>query len=296
MIGWNQEKEQTRLTKEERMKDMMKRKIAVADDHERMRRLLEQIIMQEETLQLVGMAADGEELLQLIETKKPDIVLLDLIMPKLDGLAVMEHVNQKTEGKKPAFIVLSAVSYEKMVEQTFALGAQYYILKPFDHEMLLDRIRRIPCAHLSETLKTESTNIEKFCEIEGYEVKKEKKNLEQNITELIHEVGIPAHIKGYLYLRDAIRMSVLDREMLQSVTKILYPTVAKHYQTTASRVERAIRHAIEVAWNRGKTDTIDEIFGYTVSQDKGKPTNSEFIALITDRIQMEYSGKENFSG
>lgn len=267
---------------------MMKKKIAVADDHERMRNLLEQIITAEEELQLVGTAADGEELLRLIETKEPDIVLLDLIMPKLDGLAVMERVNQKTEGKKPAFIVLSAVSYEKMVEQTFALGAQYYILKPFDHEMLLDRIKRVSCSYPQKT--------ESFCEIEGYEVKNEKKNLEQNITELIHEVGIPAHIKGYLYLRDAIQMSVIDREMLQSVTKILYPTVAKHYQTTSSRVERAIRHAIEVAWNRGKTDTIDAIFGYTVSHDKGKPTNSEFIALITDKIRMEYSGKENFSG
>lgn len=264
---------------------MEKLNIAIADDNERMLQLLDQIVSSDDELQVVGKAGNGEELIDIIRNKKPDVVLLDIIMPKLDGLAVMDRVNHEPELKKPAFIVISAVSQEKMTEDAFALGADYYILKPFDNDTVVNRIKRV------RTRETRSYG--KMKKINGYESQKSymERNLEADVTNIIHEVGVPAHIKGYQYLRDAIIMSVNDMEMLNSITKILYPTIAKRHQTTPSRVERAIRHAIEVAWSRGKMDTIDELFGYTVNNGKGKPTNSEFIALIADKIRLEYRNK-----
>ena len=202
-------------------------------------------------------------------------------MPKMDGLTIMEKVNQDTTLKKrPAFIVVSAVGQERITEDAFNLGAAYYILKPFDNEMLLNRIKNVRGL-------TPRRGDFRGTAAEGRNPRQER-NLELDVTNIIHEIGVPAHIKGYQYLRDAIILSVEDMEMLNSITKILYPTIAKKYQTTPSRVERAIRHAIEVAWSRGKMDTIDELFGYTVSTGKGKPTNSEFIALIADKIRLEY--------
>lgn len=234
---------------------------------------------------MVGKAGNGEDLIEIIREKKPDVVLLDIIMPKLDGLTVMDRVNQDSNLRKPAFIVISAVSQEKMTEDAFELGADYYILKPFDNETVVNRIKRVRTRQLRNASKTKK--------ISAYESQKAymEHNLETDVTNIIHEVGVPAHIKGYQYLRDAIIMSVNDMEMLNSITKILYPTIAKRHQTTPSRVERAIRHAIEVAWSRGKMDTIEELFGYTVSGGKGKPTNSEFIALIADKIRLEYKNR-----
>ncbi len=212
-----------------------------------------------------------------------DVVLLDIIMPKVDGLTVMEKVSKDTNLKKhPAFIIVSAVGQEQITEDAFQLGANYYILKPFDNDMLLSRIK-----HVRQARDNRRRDLRK---VNAYESDSSyyERNLEADVTNIIHEIGVPAHIKGYQYLRDAIILSVNDMEMLNSITKILYPTIAKKHQTTPSRVERAIRHAIEVAWSRGKMDTIDELFGYTVSTGKGKPTNSEFIALIADKIRLEY--------
>ena len=264
---------------------MEKLNIAIADDNERMVQLLDHIVSRDEELEVVGKAGNGEELLEIIKEKKPDVVLLDIIMPKLDGLTVMDRVNHTPDIKKPAFIVISAVSQEKMTEDAFELGADYYILKPFDNETVVNRIKRVKTRQLRASSKAKKVN--------AYESQKAymERNLETDVTNIIHEVGVPAHIKGYQYLRDAIIMSVGDMEMLNSITKILYPTIAKRHQTTPSRVERAIRHAIEVAWSRGKMDTIDELFGYTVNNGKGKPTNSEFIALIADKIRLEYKNK-----
>ncbi len=264
---------------------MGKLNIAIADDNERMVRLLDHIVNSDEELQVVGKASNGEELLEVIQEKKPDVVLLDIIMPKLDGLAVMDRVNRDPAIKKPAFIVISAVSQEKTTEDAFEVGADYYILKPFDNDMVLRQIKR--------TKARQERNHSGIRKINAYESRKEymERNLETDVTNIIHEVGVPAHIKGYQYLRDAIIMSVTDMEMLNSITKILYPTIAKRHQTTPSRVERAIRHAIEVAWSRGKMDTIDALFGYTVSNGKGKPTNSEFIAMIADKIRLEYRSR-----
>lgn len=264
---------------------MTKLNVAVADDNERMVQLLCNIIRSDGDLQVVGTAKNGEEACEMIKTKEPDVVLLDIVMPKLDGLGVLSRIHHDTTvKKKPIFIIISAIGQEKITEDAFNLGADYYIMKPFDNDMVLNRIKSV------RTRPVRSNTSAEVCRINAYEKKTEymERNLETDVTDIIHEIGVPAHIKGYQYLREAIIMSVNDMDMLNSITKILYPTIAKRYKTTSSRVERAIRHAIEVAWSRGKMDTIDELFGYTINNGKGKPTNSEFIALIADKIRLEY--------
>lgn len=254
--------------------------VAIADDNQKILDLLEKVIGTDQELDLVGKAKNGEEMCRIIKEKNPDVVLLDLIMPKMDGLTVMDQINQdKSVSERPYFIVITAVGQEKITEDAFNKGANYYIMKPFNNRMLLERIKFVrKMTHGTERRPEELVT----GQTPGGE------NLENRVTNMLHEIGIPAHIKGYNYLRDAIMMAVEDMDVLNAITKILYPTVAKKYQTTSSRVERAIRHAIEVAWSRGKLDTLDELFGYTVSTGKGKPTNSEFIALIADTIQLEY--------
>ena len=265
---------------------MEKLNVAIADDNERMVQLLDSVVSSDEELQVVGKAGDGERLYEIIKEKEPDVVLLDIIMPKMDGLSLMDRVNKDPSLKKyPSFIVITAVGQERITENAFEMGADYYILKPFDNEMVINQIKR--------ARRKTDRNFSEVRKVNAYEKKAEymERNLETDVTNMIHEIGVPAHIKGYQYLRDSIIMAVKDMDTLNSITKILYPTIAKMHQTTPSRVERAIRHAIEVAWSRGKMDTIDELFGYTVRNDKGKPTNSEFIALIADRIRLEYKNK-----
>ncbi len=258
--------------------------VAIADDNERILELLGDVVESDHDLRLVGKAKNGEDACSLIREKQPDVVLLDLIMPKMDGLSVMDQINRDDTLKKhPNFIVVSAVGQERITEDAFKKGANYYILKPFNNEMVLNRIK-----HAAQPYHPEGNAPGRNAAAE--EVLPEV-DLESKVTDLIHEIGIPAHIKGYHYLRDAIMMAVQDLDILNAVTKVLYPTIAKMHQTTASRVERAIRHAIEVAWSRGKLDTLDRLFGYTVSNGKGKPTNSEFIALIADTIRLEYKNR-----
>ena len=258
-------------------------RVAIADDNQKILDVLDEIISTDKELDLVGKAKNGEEMCQIIRDRKPDVVLLDLIMPKMDGLTVMEKVGQdSTVGKRPYFIVITAVGQEKITEDAFNKGANYYVMKPFNNRMLLERIKSVRNMSRNSDRKNDENTTDNTQKTE---------NLESRVTNMLHEIGIPAHIKGYHYLRDAIIMAVNDMDVLNAITKILYPTVAKKYQTTSSRVERAIRHAIEVAWSRGKLDTLDELFGYTVSTGKGKPTNSEFIALIADTIQLEYRHK-----
>lgn len=258
--------------------------VAIADDNERILDLLGEIIDSDKELSLVGKAKNGEDAYSLIKEKQPDVMLLDLIMPKMDGLSVMDLVNRDQEIKKrPSFIIVTAVGQERITEDAFRKGANYYILKPFNNEMVLNRIKNVGHApHHEVRMKGEGGQAVQL---------KPRENLEARVTDMIHEIGIPAHIKGYHYLRDAIIMAIEDMDVLNAVTKVLYPTVAKKHQTTSSRVERAIRHAIEVAWSRGKLDTLDDLFGYTVSNGKGKPTNSEFIALIADTIRLEYKNR-----
>lgn len=255
-------------------------RVAIADDNERILELLGEIVSSDSELNLVGKANNGEDMCNIIREKEPDVVLLDLIMPKMDGLSVMESVNRdQTLRKHPSFIVVTAVGQERITEDAFNKGAHYYVMKPFNNDIILSYIKS---ANKSSTRAL-------FKSMDAQPVKEAQEvSLETRVTDMIHEIGIPAHIKGYHYLRDAIIMAVEDMDVLNAVTKVLYPTVAKMHQTTSSRVERAIRHAIEVAWSRGKLDTLDSLFGYTVSNGKGKPTNSEFIALIADTLRLEF--------
>lgn len=254
--------------------------VAIVDGNERMIEVATNILERNQGIHIVGSAADGLKGLDLIRKTKPDIVLMDLMLSKLDGLSVMERI--KKENGEVGFIILSSVCQERLMDKAFAVGADYYILKPFDYDAIVSRIKQVYVSNHEHLLDCMAGKI--------YENKNKKSelSLETDVTNIIHEIGVPAHIKGYQYLRDAIMMSVNDSEMLNSITKQLYPTIAKQHKTTPSRVERAIRHAIEVAWSRGKMDTIDELFGYTVNNGKGKPTNSEFVALIADKIRLEY--------
>lgn len=263
---------------------MSKINVAIIDDNERMVHLLDNILKTDESIQVVGKASDGMAALSVIKEQEPDIVLLDLIMPKLDGLGVMQKINKDTTMKKhPAFIVISAIGKESITEDAFSQGAVYYIMKPFDNDVVINKIKQV-----SLTKNQKNAAVRPVASVSEPEGSGASHNLENDVTNIIHEIGVPAHIKGYQYLRDAIIMSVDNREVINSITKVLYPTIAKMNKTTPSRVERAIRHAIEVAWSRGKMDTIDDLFGYTINTGKGKPTNSEFIALISDKIRLDY--------
>ena len=261
---------------------MSKINVAIVDDNERMVMLLENILKEDADITVVGKGTDGLQALTLIHEKEPDVVLLDLIMPKLDGLEVLQKINQeKNLKKKPAFIIISAIGQENITEDAFSLGASYYIMKPFDNEVVLNKVRQIQKDKRTKLLHA------KHPMVAENPAEYMTQNLETDVTNIIHEIGVPAHIKGYQYLRNAITMVVDDMELLGAVTKELYPAIAEMNDTTPSRVERAIRHAIEVAWNRGRIETINNLFGYTVQTDKGKPTNSEFIAIIADKLRLE---------
>lgn len=250
-------------------------KIGIADDNKEFCNIMVEYLSNQENIEIIGTATDGNQALELIKNNCPDLLILDIIMPYLDGIGVLEELNEQ-QLKKPKILILSAVGQEKITQKAIALGADYYILKPFDLEMLSKRITEIMEYNLDVVSKA------------VFPVIKAKKSydLETMITEIIHDVGIPAHIKGYAYLRDAISLVIDNLEYLNSVTKMLYPKIAEKYNTTPSRVERAIRHAIEVAWSRGKVDVLNDLFGYTINDEKGKPTNSEFIALIADKLRL----------
>ncbi len=268
---------------------MSKINVAIADDNERIRLNLKNIVSKEQDMTIVGSASDGLDAVAMIKNTQPDVVLLDIIMPKMDGLGVLEEIkNDKQMKAKPAFIILTAMGKELIMKEAMELGAHYVILKPFDQKSLIKKIRLVKDGKKQEPEKNDFIMVqEKEGGDYGYQ-------LEVIVTNIIHEIGVPAHIKGYQYLRDSLIMSVKDMDILNSITKQLYPTIAQMHHTTSSRVERAIRHAIEVAWNRGKMDTIEELFGYSIHAGKGKPTNSEFIALIADKIRLEYKNKIDF--
>ena len=261
--------------------------VAIAEDNPKTLELLNDMLKNEEGINIVGNAETGEDAYKMILNSEPDIVLLDVVMPGMDGVEVMEKV--KTEGdfkKKPSFIMVSAAGSENVTEDSFRMGANYFIMKPFEKDSVIEKIRRVASYRAKPRMEDpeDPRKVKPYGDLEEYR----GRNLEKDVTQILHEIGVPAHIKGYQYLRDAITASVEDQDMLSSVTKVLYPNIAKKHQTTPSRVERAIRHAIEVSWSRGKMETINEIFGYTVSNGKGKPTNSEFIALLSDKIRLDY--------
>lgn len=248
-----------------------KRRVLLGDSADEFRRILAQAISEEDDLEVAGVSGDGEELLSLIRTTKPDVVVMDVVLSGMDGLAVLDEL----EEPRPKVLMLSGFAGSALAEQAARRGADYYMLKPCRIASVLERVRQL-CAVREE---------------EPEEADEEaRQNLERQVTAIIHEIGVPAHIKGYQYLREAISLAVEDMDVINAVTKVLYPAVAKRFGTTASRVERAIRHAIEVAWDRGDLETLQKYFGYTVSNAKGKPTNSEFIAMIADRISLSRRG------
>ena len=272
------------------MKRKMKEKtrVLIADDNQDFSRTLSSYINNQDDMEVISIAKDGNEAVEMIAKNNPDIVLLDVIMPHLDGLGVLEKVNEMETSKKPVCIMLSAVGQDKITQKAISLGAEYYVVKPFDIELLIKRIKEIKYHQPNQTSNYFITREIKpqYIELSMDESKKEE-NLEALVTNIIHEVGVPAHIKGYQYLREAIMMVVNDIDVINQITKSLYPKIAAKYNTTPSRVERAIRHAIEVAWGRGQQEAVENIFGYTISASKGKPTNSEFIAMIADKLRLE---------
>lgn len=258
--------------------------VMLADDNKEFTNLLSEYISEQSDMEVIGVAYNGDEVLQMIERdrKVPDVLILDIIMPHLDGLGVLERLRSMSLSPQPHIIMLTAFGQETITQRAVQLGASYYILKPFDMEVLVNRIRQLvggPSASPSVAAGVPKPNVVPLGK---------GKNLDANITSIIHEIGVPAHIKGYQYLREAITMVYNNIEILGAITKTLYPEIAAKFKTTPSRVERAIRHAIEVAWTRGNIDSISHLFGYTVNISKSKPTNSEFIAMVADKLRIEH--------
>jgi two-component system response regulator (stage 0 sporulation protein A) len=260
-------------------------RLIIADDNRNLCQMLQNYIQSQEDLSIVGEAHNGLEAMELIQTLQPDLIILDVVMPHLDGLGVLERINAQTSMTRPKIIMLTAFGQESLTHQAMALGVDYFILKPFDLEILGTRIRSL--TQDLQTAVTASASAQLSYSASPSVVNVESKhNLASEVTTIMHQIGIPAHVKGYQYIRDAILMVVEDVSLLGAVTKQLYPGIAKKHDTEASRVERGIRHAIELAWERGQTATLKQIFGYSMNIEQQKPTNSEFIAIIADKFRV----------
>ena len=258
----------------------MKKKLVVIDDNPQMLAHYEGILKADRSIELVGKASDGRQGLELIRRKRPDLILLDMIMPRMDGLSLLRALSEfPPEFRRPEVIVVSAVGQEILAAQAFSLGARFYLMKPFEDRVLLEQIHRILgedeyMPHIvSETPASYHNSFEPL-------------SLEEEVSQILITLGVPAHIRGYQYLRDAIMMAVQKKEVLNLVTKVLYPAVAGMNNTTPGRVERSMRHAIELSWARGDREAIADMFGYQAGGRRGKPTNSEYIALIADKIRI----------
>ena len=254
-------------------------KILIADENNEFRANLKDNLLHM-NMEIVDETSNGLDVLTKIKRAMPDIVLIDIWLPKMDTVQIIKKSKTlfPTQNQAPDFIVFSYCSNQNLFLEAIDAGASYWMQKPFDYGTLKERILRIA--------KSRGSGFKASLASE-YKYAVETGDLEAQVTSIIHKIGVPAHIKGYQYLRTAIMMTVEDNELINSVTKILYPTVAKKYQTTSSRVERAIRHAIEVAWDRGDIDTLNAYFGYTIQNERGKPTNSEFIAMIADNLRLK---------
>ena len=247
----------------------------IADNTEEFCSSLVTALQRSEGFRVVGTANDGEQAVRMILEKQPRILVLDLMLSKKDGLSVLKAIS--TMDRKPAVLATSGFITDYVASAAANLGVQYLMLKPCDMTALTERLEELRGGQNARTVSPAQDG---------------KPSIEAMVTSIIHEIGVPAHIKGYQYLREAIIIAVNDMDVINAITKVLYPQVAKAFQTTPSRVERAIRHAIEVAWDRGDLDTLQRFFGYTVSNTKGKPTNSEFIALIADKLQLQLKGSK----
>ena len=249
--------------------------VFIADSAEEFCAGLSAALQRSSGFQVVGTAVDGEQAIRMIMEKRPEVLVLDLMLPKKDGIGVLKAL--AAMDRRPITLATSAFMTEYVSNAAANLGVRYLMLKPCDMTALAERLEEI---RSGESLRMTAAR------------RSSKSSIESMVTGIIHEIGVPAHIKGYQYLREAIIIAVNDMDVINAITKVLYPQVAKTFQTTPSRVERAIRHAIEVAWDRGDLDTLQRFFGYTVSNTKGKPTNSEFIALIADKLQLQLKSSE----
>lgn len=262
-------------------------RVLLADDNRDFVEILREYISTQADMVLAGVAYNGNDALEMIRKEEPDVVVLDIIMPHLDGLGVMEKLG--TVGNKPRVIILTSFGQENMTQRAVQLGADYYILKPFDLETLGKRIRQlVGSSEITPSINPSTRSLTASSEplTEKTSGSKTTKVVEVEVTKMIQQMGVPAHVKGYQYLRDAIVSVINDVSLLGAVTKELYPMIAKKYNTTPSRVERAIRHAIELAWDRGNIEFMNKFFGYTINVDRGKPTNSEFIAMVADKLRI----------
>lgn len=248
-------------------------KVLIADDNKEFTKILSTFLEREDDLEVVAIAHDGAEALKILEDKEVDVLILDVIMPHIDGIGVLEGLGDLKLSKKPKILMLSAVGHDTITHKAINLGADYYVLKPFNFKIFIKRLKQV-------IYNEEARESNGKLELNDIEV---EFNTELKVTEMIQKVGVPANIKGYVYLREAISMVIDDMSLLSAVTKKLYPSIAEIFDTKDSRVERAIRHAIDVTWTRGNQDGIDEVFG----KNKDKPTNSEFIAVIADKIRIE---------
>ena len=249
--------------------------VIIADNSEEFCSSLTAALHQNSGFHVLDTASDGERAIALVSERKPDILVLDLMLAKKDGLSVLKALSSME--RKPTVLATSGFITDYVASAAANLGVRYLMLKPCDMSALVERLEEI---RGGENLRMPAARHQG------------QQNIETMVTNIIHEIGVPAHIKGYQYLREAIIIAVNDMDVINAITKVLYPQVAKTFQTTPSRVERAIRHAIEVAWDRGDLDTLQRFFGYTVSNTKGKPTNSEFIALIADKLQLQLKSSE----
>ncbi len=256
-------------------------RVLIADPGEDFRRMLADIIDEEGDMEVVGSTGDGAEALALALSLRPELLLTELLLPNLDGLALLEKLQQADA--MPAVLVASGFFNDRVVSDCARMGIHYFLPKPCDVPALLSRMRQVV---------SDARNVTPISQGLSLSPAVREPSLEAVVTEVIHEIGVPAHIKGYQYLREAIVITVGDMDAINAVTKVLYPAVAKKFNTTPSRVERAIRHAIEVAWDRGDLETLQKYFGYTVNSIKGKPTNSEFIAMIADSLTLRRKDRQ----
>ena len=263
--------------------DMSQRaiQVVIADDNEDFA-LTTKAMLESQGIEVVAVATTGEDAIAQTRRYKPDVLVLDLCLPHTDGLGVLSALSSRDAENKTSVLVYSCIGNEEITRQAMAAGAAYYLFKDNDISILVDRIRALACGDFQRTGAASAGEPQLSTQLQ----------LERAITDIIHDIGVPAHIKGYQYLRVAITMAVMDSSILDSVTKQLYPSVARQFQTTPSRVERAIRHAVEVAWDRGNVETLNSYFGYTIHNNKGKPTNSEFIAMIADKLILARKGQE----
>lgn len=250
-----------------------KLKVTVAEENTEYSKLISEALNKSPSFELCGVFHDGEAALDFIKSNATDVIIVSAYLASVDGLGIAEAAQRLPENTRPLVFMTSPSPNEALAKAASSVGVTYFMVKPFAAETLLERISLFAG---SKSLGTTSNLPTASGE-----------SIELLVTSIIHEIGVPAHIKGYHYLREAIILAINDMEIINAITKILYPTVAKKFSTTSSRVERAIRHAIETAWNRGDLDTLNKFFGYTVSNTKGKPTNSEFIAMIADKLSLE---------